>query len=87
MSKKEPGSTLIIVLLLIAALQHLQAQPTTVDDGPGEYRNPIIFARAHLNEETGEPIQWGKIWIMEENGSGLRQLTLGASYDDHPALF
>ncbi len=82
------GSTLIIAILLIAALQHLQAQPTTVDDGRGDrYRNPIIFARAHLDEETGEPIQWGKIWIMEENGSGLRQLTLGASYDDHPALF
>ena len=51
------------------------------------YRNPIIFARAHFDEETGEVIHHGKIWVMEEDGSGARQLTFGPSYDDHPALF
>ncbi|MCZ6635497.1 MAG: hypothetical protein O7G87_19015 [bacterium] len=51
------------------------------------YRNPIIFARTHFDETTGDIVHNGKIWIMEEDGSEQRQLTEGDSYDDHPALF
>ncbi len=51
------------------------------------YRNPIVFARTHFNDTTGEITYHGKIWIMEEDGSGQRQLTFGDSYDDHPALY
>ena len=51
-----------------------------------EYRNPIIFARTHFDERTDQPTHHGKLWIMEEDGSGLRQLTFGATYDEHPAL-
>lgn len=43
------------------------------------YRNPIIFARTHFNETTGETTHHGKIWIMEEDGSGQRQLTFGGN--------
>ena len=51
------------------------------------YRNPIIFARTELNETTGKPVGAPKIWVMEEDGSGLRQLTFGPNYHDHPAMF
>lgn len=50
------------------------------------YRNPIVFGRTHLSA-SGDPVLRSKIWIMEEDGSGLRQLTTGTSYDDHPALY
>jgi hypothetical protein len=43
-------------------------------------RHPIVFGRG-LAEETS------KIWIMDDDGSGLRQLTTGPSYDDHPSLY
>jgi hypothetical protein len=51
------------------------------------YRNPIVFARTHLDVETGEPTSNAKIWVMEQDGSRQRQLTFGTQYDDHPALF
>ena len=51
------------------------------------YRNPIIFARTELNEATGKPLATPKIWVVEEDGSGLRQLTFGPNYNDHPAMF
>ena len=78
-------TTAVAILLLGAA--NILAQPAGGEAPPGEFRNPIILARTHLDEETGEPIRWGKIWIMEQDGSGLRQLTFGAVYDDQPALF
>ncbi len=63
-----------------------------VTDFPGtvrveEYRNPIIFIRTQLDEQTGKPTRAGKVWVMDEDGSGLRQLPFGPNYDDHPALF
>jgi hypothetical protein len=51
-----------------------------------DYRHPIVFGRGH-NDESGKPILKSKIWIMEEDGSGLRQLTDGTTYDDHPSLY
>ena len=51
------------------------------------YRNPIIFTRAELDEKTSKPVHAAKVWVMEEDGSGLRQLTYGPNYNDHPALF
>lgn len=52
-----------------------------------KYRNPIIFQRAHLDEKTGEQLLAGKLWVMEEDGSGLRQLTQGKTYDEHSSLY
>jgi len=51
---------------------------------PQDYRNPIVFVRS---ETTRVASEGGNIWIMEEDGSGIRQLTFGSSYDEHPALF
>jgi hypothetical protein len=51
------------------------------------YRNPIVFQRAHMDEATGKPRLMAKVWVMEEDGSRLRQLTHGETYDDHPSFF
>jgi hypothetical protein len=48
--------------------------------GPPHYRHPIVFCRGHGEVKS-------KIWIMEEDGSGQRQLTSGMTYDDHPSLY
>ncbi len=51
------------------------------------YRNPIIFQRAHLDAATGKQVLAGKLWLMEEDGSHLRQLTLGNGYDEHASMY
>lgn len=50
--------------------------------GQAPYRNPVVFGRAHVDEKLSS-----KIWIMEDDGSNLRQFTTGATYDDHPSLY
>ena len=47
-----------------------------------QYRHPVVFGRGHTQEKLQS-----KIWIMEEDGSNLRQLTRGSSYDDHPSMY
>ncbi|MBI1357364.1 MAG: hypothetical protein GC160_23735 [Acidobacteria bacterium] len=56
--------------------------------------NPIIFQRQEVVGGSPEsarraPAQGanGKLWVMEGDGSNLRQLTFGPSYDEHPSLF
>ena len=51
-----------------------------------QYRAPIVFGRTHM-DGAGEVVLRSKLWIMEEDGSGLRQLTFGQTYDDHPSLY
>jgi len=51
------------------------------------YKNPIVFCRTHFDESTGEVIRNSKLWIMEEDGSRLTQLTFGTQYDDHPSFY
>jgi Tol biopolymer transport system component len=60
-------------LLLLLAFAASPAEPP-------HYRHPIVFCRGHGDVKS-------KIWIMEEDGSGMRQLTSGANYDDHPSLY
>lgn len=47
-----------------------------------QYRHPIVFGRGDAEAKLAS-----KIWIMEEDGSKLRMLTSGASYDDHPSMY
>ena len=86
-----------VIAVLLATLFFLPVHPSA--QGPdsfppfqGEvrtesYRNPIVFIRTHLDEQTREPLRGGDVWVMEEDGSGLRQLTFDANYADHPSLF
>ena len=61
---------------------------TTLGLGAQErYANPVVFQRAHLEETTGEEVLRAKLWVIEADGSGLRQLTFGATYDDHPSFY
>ena len=51
------------------------------------YRNPIVFQRAHLDEQTGKQVIAGNLWLMEEDGSHLRQLTSGTGYNEHASFY
>ena len=51
------------------------------------YDDPVVFQRAHLDKATGERTLDAKLWVMEADGSGLRQLTFDATYDDHPSFY
>lgn len=73
-------------LTVIGSGGALTGEQATPDVAKTHYRNPIVFGRTHL-DAAGEPALRSKIWIMEEDGSGLRQLTTGETYDDHPALY
>ncbi len=52
-----------------------------------KYQDPVVFQRAELNEKTGETAAAGNIWIMEADGSGLRQLTQGKKYKEHASFY
>ena len=80
------------LLLCVSAISAGAQSTQGVSDFQGTvrteaYRNPIIFTRTELDEETGKPVRVAKVWVMDEDGSGLRQLTYGPNYHDHPALF
>ncbi|NND08346.1 MAG: hypothetical protein HKN87_18355 [Saprospiraceae bacterium] len=84
--KKNVTRLIIIGVITLTCFSGLYTQEDT-DQGRELYRNPIAFARTHFNEKTGIPTHRGKIWIMEEDGSKIRQVTFGPQYDDHPAIF
>ena len=73
------GRMVFVCVLAAAAAMGLNAQE--------RYVNPVVFQRAHLDATTGEPRLKAKLWLMEADGSGLRQLTFGTTYDDHPSLY
>ena len=51
------------------------------------YQDPIIFQRTELDPSTKKVIHNGKLWVMDRDGSKLKQLTFGESYDEHPSLY
>lgn len=51
------------------------------------YEDPILFQRAELDPATKKVKHNGKLWVMDRDGSKLKQLTFGASYDEHPSLY
>ena len=52
-----------------------------------KYQDPVVFQRAELDEKTGQTVVAGNIWIMEADGSGLRQLTQGKKYKEHASFY
>ncbi len=50
------------------------------------YENPIVFQRAEL-DASGNEVLHGKLWVMEADGSGLRKLTAGETYDEHASFY
>ncbi len=67
-----------IILLLVGTLP-AASQVRRFDD-------PVVFQRAELSGD-GKILRNGKLWVMEADGTGLRQLTFGESYDEHPSLY
>jgi hypothetical protein len=49
-------------------------------------KNPVIFQR-NETDRAGKSIIHGKLWIMEADGSHLRQISFGTTYDEHPSLY
>lgn len=71
-------------IALICALSAMAATPAAKE---ARYANPVIFQRAEVDESSGKTIVGGKLWVMDLDGSGLRQLTFGPTYDEHPSLY
>ena len=51
------------------------------------FEDPIIFQRTEIDPATKKVILNGKLWVMDRDGSGLKQLTFGSTYDEHPSLY
>lgn len=51
------------------------------------YVDPVLFQRAEIDPATKKVVHNGKLWVMERDGSKLKQLTFGDSYDEHPSLY
>ncbi len=50
-------------------------------------KEPTVFQRQELNEMTGKTVHGGKLWIMDADGSHLRQITFGHTYDEHASMY
>jgi hypothetical protein len=51
------------------------------------YRNPIIFTRTEHDEKAGRVVAASRLWVMEEDGSGLRPVPHGDTQADHPSFY
>jgi hypothetical protein len=51
------------------------------------YRQPVIFQRVETEPGTTKVVHNGHLWVMEADGSKLKQLTFGPTYDEHPSLY
>ena len=50
-------------------------------------KDPVVFQRTEV-DRAGKPVIYGKLWIMEADGSHLRQISFGGvTYDEHPSLY
>ena len=68
---------LLVIVIVVPCL--------TAEDLP-RLKDPVIFQRTEI-DRTGKPIIYGKLWVMEADGSHLRQITFGTTYDEHPSLY
>lgn len=78
------AGALSLVLASWFGISH--AAPPPWDELPS-YRDPVVFMRDEINLITGDVVSGGKLWVMEADGSKLRQVTFGDTYDDHPSLY
>ena len=78
-------SRVAVLIVFLNSPSLLEAQ--TFQEHVEPYNNPIVFCRTHIEESTGEVIRNSKLWMMEEDGSRLVQLTFGPQYDDHPSFY
>ena len=67
----------VLLLLIPGAL--------IVADHP-RLKDPVIFQRTET-DRSGKSIIHGKLWVMEADGSKLRQISFGTTYDEHPSLY
>jgi Tol biopolymer transport system component len=77
------------VLIVSLSVLGLNTVTPVVAQSPGpafQYHNPVVFQRAHL-DGTGTMSLRSKLWMMEADGTSLRQLTFGDTYDDHPSIY
>ena len=73
------GPMVVACVLTAAAALGVNAQE--------RYTDPVVFQRVHVDDSTGEVVLRAKLWVMEADGSKLRQLTFGTTYDDHPSFY
>lgn len=85
MKRENPARALLFIALVTFVFSG--ASQTQESNNGARYRNPIVFGRTHLDEASGNVTLASKLWVMEEDGSGLRQLTDGTTYDDHPSFY
>jgi Tol biopolymer transport system component len=76
-----------MIPLLVVAQQSDSLPGFTGEVRTEPYRNPIVFVRTEMDPQTGKPLRGGNVWVMEEDGSGQRQLTFNDNHADHPALY
>lgn len=58
---------------------------TLVAEQHPRLENPVVFQRREI-DATGKERLHGKLWIMEADGTQLRQITFGHTYDEHPSM-
>ncbi|MCZ6672508.1 MAG: hypothetical protein O7C75_06160 [Verrucomicrobia bacterium] len=51
-----------------------------------QLKDPVVFQRSEI-DRTGKRVIYGKVWIMEADGSHQRQITFGTTYDEHASLY
>lgn len=72
----------VLALALVAGAGIAEAQTAAY-----RYQDPIVFQRLEQDPATHKELRHGKLWVMELDGSHLRQLTHGASYDEHGSFY
>ena len=78
------AGALSLVLASSFGISHASPLPP---DKPLSHHNLVVFMRDEINPKTGDVVIGGKLWVMEADGSNLRQVTFGNTYDDHPSLY
>ncbi len=60
---------------------------TAICGAEERYQDPVLFQRAEIDPASKKILHNGKLWVMDRDGSKLKQITFGESYDEHPSLY